>query len=249
MAPSSTAGRLSGYSSRTGLRAGSSGTVDEEWVKAITAGAKNPNNWHARARGLKRSADALFEKWRAIQPALFVAGTQMSLLMGDRGDKREAAIADWSELLDESLSYGAPAMMLVGFAVECYLKGILVLRDPSVVKPPPYLFEWDHRLPTLAKQAKIDVNEQEAELLERLTTFTTWGGRYPAPRKPRDAKGPDETGLGPVHWSTDDLPIVDLLVRRLHETLWNGILQKGKESQRDSAGPEPAAGSNPGPDR
>jgi hypothetical protein len=116
--------------------------IDEEWVKAITQGAKNPNNWHARAQGLKRSADALFEKWRGIQPALMRAGVEMNLLMGDRGERREAAIAEWSELLDESLSYGAPAMMLVGFAVECYLKGILVLRDPSVVKPPPYLFDW-----------------------------------------------------------------------------------------------------------
>jgi hypothetical protein len=125
--------------------------LPEDFVEAIVAGARNPNNWIFYARGLKRSADVLFEKWRGIQPALLIAGGHMSLLSGDSAE-RKAAYDEWRRLVEESMSYPSPAAMLLGFSVECYLKGFLVLRDPTVVKPPPKLFGWDHRLSALAKR-------------------------------------------------------------------------------------------------
>jgi len=77
--------------------------------------------------------------------------------------------------------------MLVAFAIENILKGIILKRDfeqlteearthnkiPAVLK--------NHKLRDLAELANIAIDSKEEELLLRLTDNAIWRGRYPTP--------------------------------------------------------------------
>ena len=77
--------------------------------------------------------------------------------------------------------------MLISFAVENLLKAAAVTRKgieymdrfQSTGKFPAELKQ--HDLVKLAKLLDLEVNQDEEDLLRRLTRAATWFGRYPAP--------------------------------------------------------------------
>jgi hypothetical protein len=88
-------------------------------------------------------------------------------------------------------------MLLSGFALENLLKGIYIGRNPTFVMEGK-LKKWSsksgHELLDLAEKTKFELSEDETNLLERLTEFVVWAGKYPIPKQfennmPRQCQG------------------------------------------------------------
>jgi hypothetical protein len=74
-------------------------------------------------------------------------------------------------------------LMIVGFAVENYLKGIYVISFPEVIKDDKLIKLNRHDLLQLMRELKFEVLKEEFDLIERLEEFVLWAGRYPIPSK------------------------------------------------------------------
>jgi len=201
----------------------------ELWRELIVGGARNPPNWLFRAEAHLRCAAVIEEAWIESRERWMIAQGQTWINYTTGGDPHP----DLDSSLEELLSFGPVAMMLRGFAVENFLKGILVAREPNlwVKSSADKLFSWTHDLGKLADQAKISLSPAETEVVRRLTIFVEWGGRYPTAIKPD--KHP-KTG---ATWSTDDLPVIDGLTARFREVLETEIKSRGQVP-----GPTPGPG-------
>jgi hypothetical protein len=90
-------------------------------------------------------------------------------------------------------------LLLAGYAVENLLKGCVVLHqkwpDQTIEDKMPSLL-ISHDLLWLSKQADIAwASPEETELLQRLSAFVIWLGRYPAPTRLAGAK-PQKLTIG-----------------------------------------------------
>jgi hypothetical protein len=137
---------------------------------------------------------------------------------------------------------GAPAMTLAAFAIENLLKGLAITKDPTLVQPTPSdpdeLLDQalrTHRLRRLAELARTAVSDAEQELLETLTDFVRWAGRYPFPLRAKDsAPRPGAEGGGTVvsgAWG----PAIDALSSRLRTELLEAADVRAHEVKRADA--------------
>lgn len=118
-------------------------------------------------------------------------------------------------------------MMLIGFSFENFLKGILICNDlKNVDDRIKTLKNWKglgHDLFELVENCKIKVNDEEKSLLERLTIFSIWRGRYPVPIEPKDLprliKDPSGTLIPNVYIKTGDIQLIEDLFTRIKYSL------------------------------
>lgn len=130
--------------------------------------AQTPEAWRRTSISFKRSADIIWEKWFNV----------FKRLDGDRPLKvTSQECGDIYLLLPIFL-------LLVGFAIENALKGLLIAEDPSIVESK---VKWKiksggHDLRELYKQTNLSITAEEQELLDALTQAVIWAGRYPVPK-------------------------------------------------------------------
>ena len=151
------------------------------WMQRLQRDAREPVAWAVIADGLVRAA-------RVLQQAV---PTTRGLVAGG------GLPPGW----DLPRAY----LMLLAFAAENYLKGILIGRDPSLVGE-SRITSWaggGHDLRALADEAALELTEDDRALLLTLSVFGEWMGRYPCPlrhddRLPRPAAGGGFSPLGVV---------------------------------------------------
>jgi hypothetical protein len=80
-------------------------------------------------------------------------------------------------------------MLLSGLALENLTKGIIVGRKPGVVTPDTFNLK-EHNLLKLAQQVARPFSKNERDILDRLTAFVMWAGRYPIPLRATDNDHP-----------------------------------------------------------
>jgi hypothetical protein len=121
--------------------------------------AKDTREWLRVGRGFMLSARVI---WTELHP-----------LLGPEG------FAD--EHIDEMLAYWRSYLLLIAYAFENVYRGILVASGRS----------WPEALsPTgghgLSKQiaSVTTLNEDEANLIARLETYSHWAGKYVVPKEP-----------------------------------------------------------------
>ena len=116
------------------------------------------------------------------------------------------------------------ALMLKGMAAECllkafWLKGGNILGADGRFRPVPGA--PTHNLPKLASACKFSVTPAESHLLQRLSHFIEYGGRYPVPKDPQKLNllpTPDGGFSAATTWSTpSDDKVFEALVHRLQE--------------------------------
>jgi hypothetical protein len=105
---------------------------------------------------------------------------------------KRVALADVKAMFDDVEPAGpsitASVLMLGGFAVENLLKGMAAKRKKiPIVKGKPKFVH--HGLIALARDAEVDLSADEEVLLQRLTEFIMWAGRYPAPQNADSLRG------------------------------------------------------------
>jgi hypothetical protein len=91
-----------------------------------------------------------------------------------------------SDLLIRDLRVFNQSTMLMGMAIENFLKGIIVKEeqvelDVKIKKLPEFL--KSHRLIELAKKTGISFNKEEQMVLSKFTESIEFSGRYPIPIK------------------------------------------------------------------
>ena len=86
-------------------------------------------------------------------------------------------------------------MMLRGFALENLMKAWWVKQQNLIVRGGKYIGVRnpdkvpDHELALLAEAVGLTVNPKSKDVLERLSLFTTFVGRYPIPKNARHGSG------------------------------------------------------------
>jgi len=115
--------------------------------------------------------------------------------------------------------------MLMGFAAENYLKGLLVAANPDVIRGKALKGKnalvdalGRHNLVIVAQKAGLEMDPDETALLYRLTVNIEWFGRYPFALAGDDQMArrtfPDGTS-NVVHLTEADLEPVQQLLDRL----------------------------------
>jgi len=153
------------------------------WFPVFERSAREPTEWALKAGSLSKAA-------RLLRPEIdgFLARV------------RRITLAD---AVHPGHDLPPVFMMLMGFATENLLKGILVARQPSRVGPVK-LSKWEgggHDLVVLAKAAKVKLTRDEKRILLSLSVHAEWLGRYPCPlrhddRLPRPTTGGSFAPLG-----------------------------------------------------
>jgi len=140
--------------------------------------ARETTTWVSQAAGLKRAADKLFDIYydaslRQINPLNYAKEGQNSTRML-RGDELE-------DFLDSQLI--SEYFLLMGFAVENLLKGILLTRYPDILKSNGSLPNTikTHDLVGLSHKCDLKIEEKEKSLLDKLKIYILWQGKYPVP--------------------------------------------------------------------
>lgn len=87
-----------------------------------------------------------------------------------------------AQSLEESFNTLPTSLMLAGYSIENYLKGIIIKNNPpnTFVKNGSFSLK-QHRLDELAEKANLSISTKEKELLNTLHDYVMVYGRYPVP--------------------------------------------------------------------
>jgi len=138
--------------------------MNDEHAKIIFKLLNNHANWQSKARKLRHCADLLFNA--------FLATKSLS-------DEEQAETQD-SEIDDV-------ATLLYGMAMENILKARLLKEGVAIIEPTGEVV-WNaegaknHDLLGICSSLKsIRLESSEKNLIERLSAFVSWAGKYPTP--------------------------------------------------------------------
>jgi hypothetical protein len=163
--------------------------------------AHNPQSWYYCAETLFGSAEYLFD--------------------GLRKSGAAARLAKKQYMDSHYASYG----LLVGYALECILKGLwvkeghILVRDGKVIRIPGV---GDHDLLPLAHKVGVPLKRHEADVVNRLSYFVRAVGRYPIPMSaheilPRRVRG--RGAQNPEKLTADEWQIARETTNRLLDEL------------------------------
>jgi hypothetical protein len=130
--------------------------------KFIVDGA--PGEWLSFAEELMESAEVLWKQ--------------------NDGSIRSEIIHDKIEVLESRKVSGIsrPYFLLVGFAIENLLKGLIVFDDPSTITSGKIKRIKTHKITNLIKEInEINLSEEEIEICKKIEEAIPYWGRYPIP--------------------------------------------------------------------
>lgn len=173
--------------------------VSENWLQRVRLTAAEPVVWLNCARMLRQAAEDLWDAGNAHSAS---PGSELGAIV----------LASY-----QTPGFTPPptggitrnvCFMLFGYALENLTKGVILCRDPSLVKSRflEKLGQHGHELVYLFERAGIELTDEEREVLERTTRMTMWKGRYPVPLKFATSRG-DDPMLGYIavgNWPEED---------------------------------------------
>jgi hypothetical protein len=156
---------------------------------------RDPGMWADAANRHWMCAEALYEKALVANERwnkhLLEQMQRLSAGTGTHGTR--TVEPEEQRLLEEAIGFIDEDFLLLGYAVECGLKGCLIGAQPSLIsdhaKNPDGLDVDDsvltHDLQELGNACAFTFSADEAKLLEALT-YQTKHGKYPGPRRVGD---------------------------------------------------------------
>ncbi len=170
------------------------------WKASTESAATNPGTWLYAADRLHRAAQAL----REILNQDFA---DMPVLIG-RGEPLPIGI-------------GPVMLMLYGLELENLVKGLIIAKDPDKGQSSGTKLavpvKW-HLNTRLFSDAGVALSADEEAQVVRLRTFIDWGGRYPVATDALAMAYAHPTPP-PASFTTDDLPMIDVLIDRVRREL------------------------------
>jgi len=160
---------------------------DELWHKAMEdarvgqfkLGATLPISWKYHSLLLRHAASRLYEL--QYDANLRIIRAQLELKPGEKTDSIRTL--EGPELLDhQDAQLISVYFLLMGYAIENLLKGILILQHPEYFKPTGKMEDIKtHDLSGLCRRCGIQFEDTETLLLDTLHTHIEWMGKYPIP--------------------------------------------------------------------
>jgi hypothetical protein len=197
-------------------------------AKQFELSALTPGAWKSTSRNLKRAADKLYDFFHdssVRQNNQFIEEIQS----GHKVDgSRELKGDELEDMLDGNLI--TIYFLLIGYAFENLLKAIIMLEHPEYFKPNDRITGIkSHDLVRLCSRCKIHLQLQEKKLLEKITIYIDWQGKYPIPLDP-DKMWPIKQADG--SWKTRGEAFhgrrTQEEVDRLYMRIWNELEQRQK---------------------
>jgi hypothetical protein len=130
-------------------------------------------------------------------------------------------------------------MMLSGLMLEDLFKAVLVSRNGAFDAQGNFAHKT-HDLLTLAELVGFKFSKEEAWLMERLTQFVQWLGKYPIPLSRHNLLAPPHLDGGPgratymIMGSGGDIEIAKQLARRIERMLPKRIRRRRAKPLRHS---------------
>ncbi len=145
-------------------------------ARQFEAGARYPISWKSVSLTLKHAADRLYDLYHDATIRFLEELVKSERVEGSR-------ILEGQELEDyRDGQLISVYFLLMGYAIENLLKAILMIQHPEYFKPDQKLVDiQSHDLAGLCSRCKIDVQQDETNLLKKLTTYILWQGKYPIP--------------------------------------------------------------------
>ncbi|MBM4169663.1 MAG: hypothetical protein FJ215_11005 [Ignavibacteria bacterium] len=167
--------------------------IEERRTFAFLAAWQWPISWARPARRHKRAADILYEiAYRANErdTARFREKLKSpSHLSGKSGPLEGEELYDFldTELFEDYL-------LLLGYALECLLKGCLLAIEPGLAENKEQLRKHvaTHDLSQLCINCSIALSDDEQDLMNVVTRYLYWG-KYAAPLRVQDMPSPIDT--------------------------------------------------------
>lgn len=179
---------------------------DEEYTRRL----ENHLNWRTFAEISLGAASGL---WRYVELGRVISQDELPKIIAGTWPRRKRPVGG------SLVRWSIPFMFLAGLGVECMLKAIRILQFQSAGTPLATKNKRGslalarelktHDLLGLAEAAGIALDPQEVTLLERLTDFVEWAGRYPV------GVAADQTSKGAGAYHPTDREAVFTLVARL----------------------------------
>lgn len=145
-------------------------------------GFLDPSSWKRKAARLKYAADRLFDLYDKSRTRFLERFTEEA--ESGKGPVEAWHAAPESELGKEIADIGllTEYCVLMGYAIENLLKGILMGAHPEYFKPDAKITDVrSHNLISLCKRCSLPFTSDEEDLLKRLTEHIEWVGKYPVP--------------------------------------------------------------------
>lgn len=160
-----------------------------EAIKAnqFKLGALTSGTWKFTSSNLKRAADRLYDHCHDAN----VRNIKRMLNEADSGQIidgcRELKGEELDDVLDGQLI--SVYLLLIGYAFENLLKGALMFEHPEYFKPDAKMTDiQSHSLTTICKRCNINLQPEEINLLEELTLYILWKGKYPIPLEAKNVQ-------------------------------------------------------------
>lgn len=175
-------------------------------------GFLEPSSWIRKATRLKYAADQLYEIYETSNARYLERFTEAAeagtgpVIVWHKAPQAELGkeIADISLLTEYCL--------LMGYAIENLLKGLLMAIHPDYFKSGTKVTAvQSHSLINLCKRCSVAITPDEEDLLTRLTEHIVWVAKYPVP-----------------------LELAQMYPRRQADGTWDGPLNKfaGEKTKR-----------------
>lgn len=141
-----------------------------------------PGSWQAVSSNLKRAADKLYELYYEARTR-WVERSARELQEKRETDQPTSRTLEGQELQDlHDMGLIIPYFLLVGYAIENLLKAILMVQHPEYFDPQGKLDDIKtHKLTDLCRRCGFALQESETRLLQLLSDYIDWRGKYPIP--------------------------------------------------------------------
>lgn len=167
-----------------------------------------PGSWLSFAEELMESAEILWEK--------------------NDGSIRSEVTHDKSKILEsrDISSISRPYFLLVGFAIENLLKGLIVCDDPTTISSGKIKRIKTHKITNLIKEISgIELTEEELNICKTIEEAIPYWGRYPIPLEASDVT-PD---IGVT-------PLTRKIIKNLYNRLANTLYLKVRDGWESGTG-------------
>ena len=171
---------------------------------------KDPSDWWTPE--LHEEIGNRYDSWLTWADAVWEAAKLV------RSGSAPAQLPDGTELMTTTAAVYA---MLLGYTLECTLKGLWVKLGNKIVVGGRYrgvAGSANHDLLGLARKVGITATDEELDALDRLTPFVRFAGRYPISVRADDMKPRSVPGRSgktvPGFYSREDFAAVERLRNR-----------------------------------
>ncbi|MCH8295797.1 hypothetical protein IH992_32360 [Candidatus Poribacteria bacterium] len=198
--------------------------------------AKWPISWKGMSSDLKHAADRLYDLHQEAHQRI-IERILEELKERKRGKKSEASrrVLEGKELEDHlDARLFIPYFLLIGYAIENLLKANLMVQHPEYFKPNAKMVDIrSHNLVSLCKRCNISIDTEETNLLEKLTRYIEWEGKYPIPLE-ADKSLPRKRDDGTWERQFEDgFKIPKQSIDSLYAKLWNELECQYKTAAND----------------